>query len=253
MASDHNVRSGDKSGYQVLAQNLVQATNLPVAAPNYRLSPSRPLSDIAVNTSTLKHPSHTEDIAMALGSISAYVKESCPQIDKDFVIFLVGHSCGAHMISTLILDPPEGENTRLAQPIPPELHELIKGSIIIEGIYDLDLLLADFPDYKDFIYGAFPAINQAQLSPFSVNHYAPRQGARTPWLVLHSPGDTLVNVAQAQAMYEHLVNAYSQDNAESRASLIRYDFTTLTQDHDDLLEGQEVAQLISRAVKEWMQ
>jgi len=156
------------------------------------------------------------------------------------------------MVSTLTLDPPEGESTRLARPLSSKIHNSIKGVIIIEGIYDPSLLLADFPDYNGFIYGAFPANGQEELSRFSVNRYPKRQGATNPWLILHSSGDTLVNIAQAQVMYDHLVKEYSQNDAEPSKSLIHHDFTTLTQEHDDVLESQECAQLISQAVKGWV-
>lgn len=246
--------SGDKSRHQVLAQNLVHATKLPVIVPNYRLSPQVSLgSDVNNASSNFKHPGHAEDMALALSKIHDFARDS-PQIDNEFIIFLAGHSCGAHMISTLILEPPEGERTKLEAPLPQGLHNLIRGVIVIEGIYDLDLLLSDFPDYRDFIDGAFPAAigdkEENKFSQFSVNHYARRSGAITPWLVLHSPNDTLVNMIQAQVMHDHLMKEYSE--VDTKSSLIHHDFETLTGDHDDLLESPELIRLIFQTVQAWM-
>jgi acetyl esterase/lipase len=142
--------SGDKSEHQGLAKGLVDAIDLPVAVPNYRLSP-RVAPEISVDLS-LKHPMHVQDIALALSEIRRSDHLSGASLNH---IYLVGHSCGAHMISSLLLRPPPGEDTSGHDPVAQDVYDSVKGVALAEGIYDLDLLLKTFPGYRDFIQGAF--------------------------------------------------------------------------------------------------
>src|SRR5689334_12812738 len=97
-----SINSGDKSEHQVLAENLVDATSLPVAVPNYRLSPRISLEES--NESDIRHPIHALDIALALSAIQQ--SEHLSSITDVSRMFLIGPSCGAHMISSLLLRPP---------------------------------------------------------------------------------------------------------------------------------------------------
>jgi hypothetical protein len=71
-----------------------------------------------------------------------------------------------------------------------------------EGIYDIDKLLSRFPDYRDwFIVNAFG--QRDSYASFSVTTY-PLRSPHIHWLVLHSSGDVLVDIAQSEAVVQHL-------------------------------------------------
>lgn len=100
--------------------NYLRKTDLSVALAslNYRLSPE------------VSHPSHRDDVITAL----EYLKEQYGM--KDYI--LVGHSAGAclafqaaHIIAGC------------------------KGIIGVEGIYDLEELVEEYPEYEDFVEEAF--------------------------------------------------------------------------------------------------
>lgn len=74
-----------------------------------------------------------------------------------------------------------------------------------EGIYDLESLLLRFPAYRDwFIEPAFGP--HQSYAPFSVLNYPLRhsQSGAISWLILHSRGDSLVDLPQSTSMHTHL-------------------------------------------------
>jgi acetyl esterase/lipase len=154
---------------------------------------------------------------------------------------LIGHSCGAHIIASLLLRSPPGEEIPGDDPLAPDVYDSVKGVALAEGIYDLDLLLKAFPDYRDFVQGAFE-MSSASFSRFCVNRYKARNGITTQWLIVHSPGDTLVDLPQADAMYHHLRSEYLTIGSDPNK--IERDFVTLTGGHDEILTGPEFVRLI---------
>lgn len=233
--------SGDKSEHEILAQNLLEASNLPVAVPNYRLS----ARDTSPGEGTFKHPLHAQDIALAL----RVIKESSQimGIADSERIFLVGHSCGAHMISTLLLDPPPGEGVPLNPPVESELLVAIKGVILAEGIYDLELLLKSFPDpyYRKFIEGAFPLSAASPFTHYSVTRYRMKRGHTLPWIVVHSLQDTLVDDLQARAMHQHLQSEHRRLGLDTE--LVQFKIHAMG-DHDEMLTSFEFARIVADVV-----
>lgn len=193
----------------------------------------------------LKHPEHAQDIVMALTAIKESSKLNNTKQSRK--LYLIGHSCGAHMLSTIMLDPPSIEGIPSNPTLPEDIYDTVEAVIICEGIYDIDLLLATFPDYQDFIDGAFlmdGETSNKSLSRFSVNHYIVRPEAKARWLVVHSPGDRLVDMPQAEAIYSQLQSEYQRIGSKSVQELVKSDFTTLKGDHDDLLKTSEFAKLV---------
>ncbi|KAG8833522.1 Kynurenine formamidase [Serendipita sp. 399] len=210
---------------------------MPVAVPNYRLSPRQaPPPDSGIPS--LKHPEHVQDIVLALEKITN--SEHILPIANTGKVLLVGHSCGAHMIATLMLDPPQGEGTKLNPPLSSAVLQSIIGLVIAEGIYDLTLLLKTFPDYRDFIEGAFPS--SGSLDEYSVSRYKYLSDKAIPWLVVQSPGDTLIDIPQAEVMYQHLLLEYERSGWDAR--VIRRDFESLEGDHDEVLGTLDFAKLV---------
>ncbi|KIM24016.1 hypothetical protein M408DRAFT_76678 [Serendipita vermifera MAFF 305830] len=228
-------RSGDKLEHQELAKALVAATGLSVAVPNYRLSP-RVVQDVSIQEN-VRHPTHAQDIALALSEIRR--SDYLPPGTNGDQLLLIGHSCGAHMISSLLLVPPPVDGLALEGHLAQEVYESVKGVVLAEGIYDLDLLVGTFPDYRDFIQGAFGTMSS--YSPFSVNKYSAR-AASIQWLVVHSSGDTLVDMPQADAMFRHLQSEYAI--LDPHSSRIRKEFTLLVAEHDDVLSTPEFVTLV---------
>ena len=113
-------------------------------------------------------------------------------------LVLIGHSCGAHMLSSIFLESKEPH-------LVPSSHLLssVKVIILSEGIYDVDLLLESFPTYRQwFIEPTFGALES--YAQFSVTKFAFRPLSSFRWILLHSKGDRLVDVKQTAAMYDHL-------------------------------------------------
>lgn len=236
-----DIDSGDKSEHRDLARALLESTGLPVVVPNYRLSPRVPLGVPVENT--LKHPIHAQDISLALSAVKGSEHLSSTDLSH---LFIIGHSCGAHIISSLLLQPVQGEEIAGDDPLSPEVYDSVEGVILVEGIYDLDLLLKAFPEYLDFVQGAFDDTAHS-FSQFCVNRYRVRYGSiATRWLILHSLGDTLVDLPQADAMFNHLLSEYASIGSDQ--GKIRKDFTTLTSSHDGVLSSPEFVDLVKGMV-----
>jgi acetyl esterase/lipase len=192
---------------------------------NYRLSP-RELS----SPEPVRHPAHANDVHVAL--------EHLLQAYRPKEMYLIGHSCGAHIIGTILQDSPIG--TPFIHPSP-ELLDVIKGVVTAEGIYDLDLLLEDFPTeyYTTFIRGAF---GEVQL-PLEYNSYKAfslmdkrLKNPKVKWKVVHSPADTLVNIRQAEQYSKSLERLNDLTDVSLDQSL-RFE-------HDELLDSSDFAKMV---------
>eukprot|EP00026_Physarum_polycephalum_P015814 Phypoly_transcript_16589.p1 GENE.Phypoly_transcript_16589~~Phypoly_transcript_16589.p1 ORF type:complete len:243 (+),score=33.88 Phypoly_transcript_16589:85-729(+) len=79
-------------------------------------------------TKTQQHPAQIEDVARAI----RWVYDHCHQFGGDKTkIFISGHSAGAHLASLATVQPLFLKNLGLEEGI-------IKGAILISGIYDLN-------------------------------------------------------------------------------------------------------------------
>lgn len=235
--------SGDKSEHHILARNLVEATGFAVAVPNYRLSPRQPTSI----EPPFRHPGHVDDIVSALITIHSWEPPSTAALRLDYdTMHLVGHSCGAHIVSAILMEarlPGAGPT----QPLPEPVWSTIKTATIAEGIYDLDLLLVMFPDYRDFVEGAFGQ-REGQPGPsltkFSVTQFVLPENSMVRWFVVHSTGDTWIDVNQAEAMISHLEASHKAPTTH-----VFQDISTLNADHDGVLQTREFVRLVADFVK----
>lgn len=219
--------SEDKKDHGDLARNLAVYTSFPVAVPNYRLtSPDN----------KLQHPAHAQDILQFLTFLLSWPgPPGCPSPpynpDK---MFLMGHSCSAHMLASIILDSSE-----LALVSSPELLRAIRGVIFSEGIFDIDALLQSFPTYRNsFITNAFgdlPNYNQ-----YLVTSTPLREGAsHIHWLIIHSRGDTLVDMTQSEGIYERLRSLHEGGSGRVLKSL-----DDLEDEHDAILQSGKFYQMV---------
>ncbi|KAI0720957.1 Alpha/Beta hydrolase protein [Cerioporus squamosus] len=218
-------RSEDKADYADLARRLARRTGCPVAVPNYRLtSPQSPI----------QHPAHASDLLRFLRflchSPAPQHAHGLPRAPPAGLV-LVGHSCSAHMLSSILLSGPFPELGPT-----PQLLAVTQAVILSEGIYDVDALLRSFPDYKDwFIANTFG--DRATYSGVNVASYPLRPGSEhIRWLVLHSKADVLVDQLQSETMYAHLVSLKSH---------VSKNFDDLKDNHNDLLHSDIYAQIVA--------
>jgi len=158
-------------------------------------------------------------------------------------IYLIGHSCSTHMIASIILD-----STSITPSLntPARLLDAIKGVVMSQGIFDLDQLLSSFPQYREwFVANAFGGMTK--LSDFSVINYPSREHMdSTRWLIVHSKGDTLVDVGQSQAMYEHISRLYLKQNLPVDKHVCLN--TELQVEHNDIFKDDKYFEMVSSFV-----
>jgi acetyl esterase/lipase len=235
--------SGDKSEHHILARNLVEATGFAVALPNYRLSPRKPTRI----EPPFRHPGHVDDIVSALITIHSWEPPSTAALRLDHrSMHLVGHSCGAYIVSAILMKArePEAGPTR---PLPETLWSIIQTATIAEGIYDLDLLLVMFPSYRDLVEDAFGermVQHASSLTKFSITQFEVPENSKIRWFVVQSTGDTLIDVNQAEAMISHLEASH-----KAPTTYVFQDVSTLKEEHDAVLQTKEFAWLVAEFIK----
>ncbi|KAJ7903407.1 Alpha/Beta hydrolase protein [Mycena olivaceomarginata] len=164
-----------------LARNLAEASNAPVLVPNYRLTPSK-------------------DILHFLDFITSDAWPGVPELKftpTGTRLYLLGHSAGAHILSSIFLDSSAAFPSLTP---PPAVLKAARGIVMTEGIYDIDLLLAKFPDYRQWFIAA-----DASTTGLALREGSPEN---LRWLVIHSKGDTLVDQPQSDAIVAHLGTLY---------------------------------------------
>jgi len=222
---------------------MVEGTGFAVAIPNYRLSPRQPTP----TEPPFRHPGHVDDIVSALITIHSWEPPSTAPLRLDYAsMHLVGHSCGAHIISAIIMKARVSE-AGPTRPLPESIWSTIQTATIAEGIYDLDLLLVMFPDYQDIVEGAFGervVQPRSSLAKFSVTQFEVPENSAIRWFVIQSTGDTLVDVNQAEAMISHLEASHKAPTTH-----VFQDISTLNADHDAVLQTKEFACLVAEFVK----
>lgn len=211
----------DKSAHQVCARQLAIASHCPILVPNYRLT---------TKANGFRHPGHAEDILHFLEFLTVW--DGIPDIFNPAGrgMYLLGQSCGAHILSSIFLDSSAISPTLTPSP---SVLRATKGIALSEGIFDIDLLLTRFPEYRDwFIAAAFG--DQVSYADFSATLLPLREPesehASLRWLVIHSTGDTLVDQPQSDAMYAHLRALYG---AAADAHVAR-NIDQLNVEHDDV-------------------
>lgn len=278
-------RAGDKSQHVQLARRWASpgASGSPpivVAVPNYRLSPA------------VQHPVHTSDVHDALQYLFAPGRDDKIPLLHYSQVWIVGHSAGAHICASLVLASSYFPAANTSKSVPhssdpksdapasedPVLSR-ITGVIGIEGIYDIDLLLAHFPNdfYRGFIEHAFGTRSASSTLWNKITHAIGAgadntgEGGRLPyddvnvakyalpdseyaknlrWAIVHSPDDTLVDFAQPDVMYAHLLELYGPGEGQgngNRSQVVK-EFEVVRGEHDDLLDSEELAVFVRRTV-----
>ncbi|KIK59773.1 hypothetical protein GYMLUDRAFT_44226 [Collybiopsis luxurians FD-317 M1] len=225
-------RSEDKCNHSDLARNLVSQTSFPVVVPNYRLSQKG---------NGVVHPVHAQDVLQFLHFITSN-NSTLPPVFDPHRIYLIGHSCSAHMLASILLDTSATTPVLTPSPV---LLDAVQGVILSEGIYDIDLLLNDFPNYRSwFIADAFG--DMPSYAAFNVAALSLRNLNDTKWLIIHSTGDTLVNNSQSQAMLDHLRALYRDTDT---SHLVQGNMKDLNDEHDALLSTTTYLHIVKEFIE----
>ena len=207
---------------------------MPVAVPNYRLTTAQTL---------LKHPAHTEDLLSFLEFVLTWKGpfSSGRAAYDPGKLYVIGHSCSAHMLSSIYLKPTDS-NINVTLIPSPQLLSSTRGLIFSEGLYDLDLTLRSFPGYKEwFIANTFG--DRASYGEFNVAKYGLRKGGeKIRWLLLHSQDDTLVDQAQLDTMNEHLSELFGSE-------LVSIDWSSIRGEHNDVLKSDVYYKIVTSFVR----
>lgn len=224
----------DKSVHARFARRLAEETSCPVAVPNYRLT---------TPANKLRHPGHTEDLHAFLHFVIEWGglegKETVPYDPSR--LYLIGHSCSAHMLTSILLAPPTAKDPFPSLTPSNALLASIRGVVMSEGIYDIDLLLQSFHEYKAwFIADTFG--DSDSYTDVNVSAYDLRNGAeRMRWLVLHSKGDPLVDEVQSQSMLSRLKTLLA--NVKVEGSIESY--LDLTHEHNEVFTEAKYHEIVS--------
>ncbi|KAL0947013.1 hypothetical protein HGRIS_013157 [Hohenbuehelia grisea] len=228
-------RAEDKAHHAEFARKLCTLTSCAVAVPNYRLTPNNPAEDEDV----FRHPGHAEDALSFLSFAIAW--DGTPGLGRLYdsaQIFVIGHSCSAHMLASIFLDSSAA--TPSLSPSP-SLLASVQAIILSEGIYDLDMLLVRFPAYREwFILNAFG--NLDAYEPFSVTHL-PLRSSTPRWHLIHSRMDSLVDIPQTEAMFAHLTSLVHDP------SKVTKDLDSITEEHNDMLKGDNYIRVVGNYIK----
>ena len=223
----------DKSDHAALAHKLAEGTSYAVAVPNYRLTTPE---------TQLHHPGHSEDLLAFLQFVHGWAglpSQDHPPYDPSW-LYLIGHSCSAHMLTSILLSSP---NFKAFPSLTPSegLLQSVRGVIMSEGIYDVDLLLKSFPTYREwFIANTFSDLDA--YAAVNTSAYEMRQGGEDiRWLVVHSKGDTLVDEVQSQRMVAQLKTFKSAtSHVES--------YFGLTHEHNDIFLEDRYHEVVSKFI-----
>ena len=200
--------------------------------PNYRLTtPQTPI----------QHPAHASDILRLLHFLTTWAGPT-PSDPSPSRLYLLGHSCSAHMLASVLLASPFPDLTPSR-----DVLQAVGGVVISEGIYDVDVLLRSFPGYREW----FIANTFGDLSAYpdvNVTSYPSRAGGEhIRWLVLHSSGDVLVDQLQSEIMFAHLSSIATIGVPAASESLLTVskNFDELHEGHNELLRGEIYPRLIA--------
>jgi hypothetical protein len=172
---------------------------------------------------------HVRDLIEFLEFIIGWSNPPCNYDPSNLI--LIGHSCSAHMISTLFFESMEELMPR------PHIVHSTKAVILSEGIYDFHSLLHTFPKYREwFIEPAFGP----DYHKFSILNSKLDYRAQFPWLLIHSPGDTLVDGLQTTDMHVHLKS--SQAN-------VLISLNDVVDEHDVILESEKYVDVVKGFVQ----
>ncbi|PWN17924.1 alpha/beta-hydrolase [Microstroma glucosiphilum] len=233
-------RTGDIATHHDLAASLAKARVCCVALVEYRLSLPSAAPDQSGGFQN-QHPAHIQDTHLALKLLLVSAPKGRYNLHR---AVLVGHSIGAWLLCSLLLDCTAAFN--IPRPSPPPLsseelatiRQAVHAWVLVDGIYDIDDLLVEYPDYAGFVSQAFVPLGDPPLAKggderlraVSIPAWpAAKEPAVARVILAHSKDDELLTFRQIRAATEYLRGILGREG-------IQEDHETLTGKHDDLLQ-----------------
>lgn len=168
-------------------------------------------------------------------------------IDK---VVMIGHSCGAHILSHLVFGLPTSDKDPSSATLRPALASLMrktKGLAFLDGIYNVVALATEYPSYRFFIDAAFGDDPTSRWTGADV--FNPDDATAPPppkelqgigkIIIAHATADELLTPAQGLLFLAHLRNIGLADVTE-------WDEETLKGTHDGCLHERGVGELLYR-------
>ena len=113
--------------------------------------------------------------------------------------------------------------------------------IVSEGIYDIDLLLSSFPEYRTwFIENTFGGKDSFE-SVSAIKATIDPRGQHIRWFIIHSKGDTLVDERQSHGMYGFL---------REKSCLVSRSFDDLEDEHNNIIKSPRYIEIIDGYIKD---
>lgn len=288
------VHRGDKSDHSNIPAILPpflsseQLSNLLIAIPNYRLSHSPAHPEREVNV----HPIHILDTVRSViwladqgnmeGILDEDLEGSKGKAMEIGEIYLVGHSCGAHIISHILVGLPHipirndpssndassssptlNETNSISSPERTALSAMlrkVRGYGFLDGIYDLGDLIDEYASYEFFVVKAFGDKEnwskgsvssldrgelKTQLDGLAENNdgeAAHIEGKKM--LVAHSKEDELLTERQSRLWEKWLRDVAKISPQEEGKDGLWYDNETLQGTHDGCLQHEGLGKLL---------
>lgn len=156
-----------------------------IAVVNYRLSGSKSKDAVLA-------PAHTHDLALAI----SFLRKTLHPLQWA----IVGHSCGAHMASLVLINPGFEFFPPHEVPPPPQC------MVGVQGMYDNRLFCVDFPEWASEIYHSQGTDKSTWLDPVAVEPSNLVALQRVTFHLVHAEEDKYVNLAQPRAFQKVLAS-----------------------------------------------
>ncbi|GAA6020155.1 hypothetical protein JCM11491_005547 [Sporobolomyces phaffii] len=234
-------RSESKEDFvKTLVPRVLELTSLPLAVVEYRLTPE------------IAHPAHVLDVISGLSLLTnpdTLLACEGGQAKWDRTnLSLAGHSVGAFLCCQLALAPPP---SLTSFSVPPSVRRAIRNIVVIAGIYDLNDMLDEYPDYASWTDEAMTldpdTLKRESVANWSL--YCDEAGERLRVFVVSGKEDELVSERQADLMVQRLKDMLGNQQAEVDKRL-RVDYDSVKGTHDSMLHRDEIPQLWADWIKQ---
>ncbi|KAJ3275397.1 Kynurenine formamidase [Terramyces sp. JEL0728] len=203
--------TGDRKDLAPLARELA-SRGIVTAAAGYRLTTKD-------GKAAFVAPVHTQDVADGLTFLYSHVADYT-QFKPPSVI-LHGHSAGAHITGLISLQ---------LKWISEDVAKWIKRNVSSEGIFCIEQLLKEYPDYGDwFLFHAFP--DRSTWNQYSLYEKPSRS---IPQTVVHSEQDSLLRYSLSNQYYSHVSAIPGSDSHLLKGY-----------DHDEVLQTKDFYDILS--------
>ncbi|GAA5822779.1 hypothetical protein JCM10212_001511 [Sporobolomyces blumeae] len=221
-----------------LVPKVLKLTNLPLAVVEYRLTPE------------VAHPAHVNDVISGLSLLTSSSLLECengsPKWNRNDLA-LAGHSVGAFLCCQLTLRPPASLKSFS---VPDRVRRAISSIVVIAGIYDLEDMLVEYPDYAswtDEAIGLDPeTLRNESVSNWSL--YEDEAGKNLRIFLVSGKEDELVSEQQADLMVKCFKRMLGSDDEAQRRFKVDYD--TVKGTHDSMLHMDEIPRIWAEFVEE---